>query len=137
MSISLIGLSVSLSQEGRLYQRNVLSSSSIFSLNSEPEASLVLRFYIMILQYYRSLLCLLSEGWILCHIRGSRGGDRGSGLTPTPKKSQNIGFLSNLLQISRKITKLPGQHSMLGHHQHACETPFKWRFAGGPMIARL
>ena len=26
---------------------------------------------------------------------------------------------------------------MLGHHQHASETPFKWRFAGGPMIARL
>ena len=26
---------------------------------------------------------------------------------------------------------------MLGHHQHASKTPFKWRFAGGPMMARL
>ena len=26
---------------------------------------------------------------------------------------------------------------MLGHHRHASETPFQWRFAGGPMMARL
>ena len=26
---------------------------------------------------------------------------------------------------------------MLGHHRHASEMPFKWGFAGGPMIARL
>ena len=26
---------------------------------------------------------------------------------------------------------------MLGHHWHASETPFKWRFAGRPMMARL
>ena len=24
---------------------------------------------------------------------------------------------------------------MLDHHRHASETPFKWRFAGGPMMA--
>ena len=24
---------------------------------------------------------------------------------------------------------------MLGRHRHASETPFKWRFAGGPMMA--
>ena len=35
------------------------------------------------------------------------------------------------------IIKLPSQHSMLGHHRYASETPFKWRFAGGPMIACL
>ena len=23
---------------------------------------------------------------------------------------------------------------MLGHYRHASETPFKWRFAGGPMM---
>ena len=34
-----------------------------------------------------------------------------------------------------KITKLPSQHSMLGHHRPASETPFKWRFAGRPMMA--
>ena len=26
---------------------------------------------------------------------------------------------------------------MLGHHWYDSETPFKWRFAGGPMLARL
>ena len=29
------------------------------------------------------------------------------------------------------------KHSMSGHHRHARETKFKWRFAGGPMIACL
>ena len=26
---------------------------------------------------------------------------------------------------------------MLGHHRLASETPFQWRFAGGPMIAHF
>ena len=26
---------------------------------------------------------------------------------------------------------------MLGHHRHSSETPFKWHFAGGSMMARL
>ena len=26
---------------------------------------------------------------------------------------------------------------MLGHHRPASETPFKWRFTGGPLMARL
>ena len=54
-----------------------------------------------------------------------------------PGKSQNIGFRTVLFRIPRKITKLPRQHSMLGHHRHASETPFKMRFAGGPMMARF
>ena len=29
------------------------------------------------------------------------------------------------------------RHLMLGHHRPDCETPFKLRFAGGPMIARF
>ena len=61
---------------------------------------------------------------------GSRGGDRGSGLPLENYK--NIGFLSNIGPDPLKITKLPIQHSMLGHHRPASETPFKWRFAGGP-----
>ena len=36
-----------------------------------------------------------------------------------------------------KISKLPSQHSMLGHQRHANEAPFKWCFAGGPMIGRI
>ena len=29
------------------------------------------------------------------------------------------------------------QHTVLGHHRLASETPFKWCFAGGPMKARF
>ena len=54
-----------------------------------------------------------------------------------PEKSQNIGFLSNTGLDPQKITKLPSQHSMLGHHQHASKTPFKLCFASRPMVARL
>ena len=64
------------------------------------------------------------------------GGGGAGGLDP-PEKSQNIGFLSNTGPDPLKITKLSFQHSMLGHHQHASETPFKWRFAGGPNMARV
>ena len=34
-------------------------------------------------------------------------------------------------------SKLPSKHSMSSHHRHASESPFKWRFTGGPMMARL
>ena len=59
--------------------------------------------------------------------------------TPPPWKITKIkGFLPILVQISRKITKLPSQHSiMLGHHRHASKTQFKWCFAGGPMMTFL
>ena len=67
---------------------------------------------------------------------GSRGGgDRGSG-TPL-KNHRNIGFLCNTGLYPLKITKLPSQNSMVAHHRHASETPLKWRFAGGPMMAQL
>ena len=32
--------------------------------------------------------------------------------------------------------KLLCQHLKVGHHRLASETPFEWRFAGGPMVAR-
>ena len=55
----------------------------------------------------------------------------------TPWKITQIwGFFAILVRIPLKITKLPSQHSMMGHHRHASETPFKWRFTGGPMMAR-
>ena len=66
---------------------------------------------------------------------GTGGGDRESGPPPPKKKKKkkniyikNIGFLKNTGLDPLKITKLPSQHSMLGHHQ---------RFAGGPMMACL
>ena len=39
-------------------------------------------------------------------------------------------FLSNTGPDPLNITNLPSQHSMLGHHRHASDMPFKWRFAG-------
>ena len=70
------------------------------------------------------------------HVRIQRG-DRGSGPPPPLKNRKNIGFPSNIGPDPLIIPKLPSQHSMLGHHQHASETPFKWRFAGWLIIARL
>ena len=61
-------------------------------------------------------------------MRGSRVGGGGGGQmvrTPPPGKSQKIGFLSNTDPDPKKITELPSQHSVFGHHR---------RFAGGPMI---
>ena len=49
-------------------------------------------------------------------------GDRGSG--PPLENYKNIGFLSNTGPDPLKITKLPIQHSMLGHHWPASETLF-------------
>ena len=53
---------------------------------------------------------------------GSRGGDRGSG--PPLKNHKNIVNLSNTGPDPLKNNK-------------DSETPFKWRLAGGPMMAHL
>ena len=74
----------------------------------------------------------------VAHALIQRGGGRGSG-PPTLKNHKNIGFLSNTGPDPLKIKKLPSQHSTCGHHRPApvSKTPFKWRFAGGPMMARF
>ena len=61
--------------------------------------------------------------------------DPEEGETPL-ENHKNIGFLSNTDPDPLKITKLSSQHSMLGHHRHASETPFKWCFPGRPIMAR-
>ena len=63
-------------------------------------------------------------------------GDRGSGPPPThpPEKSQSYRvFVAVLVRIAWKITKLPSQQSMFGHFRPST----KWRFAGGPIMARF
>ena len=54
--------------------------------------------------------------------------------------AQQIGFGKTQTRKSRfqiaHPTSQPSQHKKEGHHQHASETPFKWRFAGGPFVAR-
>ena len=54
-----------------------------------------------------------------------------SGLDPL-KNHKNIGFSSNTGLDSLKITKLPSQHLIMGHHRHASETAFRWRTDDGP-----
>ena len=64
---------------------------------------------------------------------GSRGG--GQGVRTPLKNHKNIVFFSNTGPDPLKITMLQSQHSMFGQHRPASETPFKWCFAGGPMMA--
>ena len=68
--------------------------------------------------------------------RGGGGAWRNGVRSTCWKITKNIGFLSNTGSDRFKITKLPSQHSMLSHHRPASETPFKWRFAGEPLMAR-
>ena len=72
----------------------------------------------------------------MCESRVEGGGQ---GVRPHPpwKITKNIGFLSNTGLDPLKITKLLFQHSMLGHHRPARETPFKRRIVGGPLMARI
>ena len=70
----------------------------------------------------------------ILHVRIQR---KGTGGRTLPENYKNAGFPSNARPDPLKITKLPSQHSMLGHHRPACETLFKWCFAGGPMMVRL
>ena len=78
-----------------------------------------------------------NEGQSLLTCADPEGGGGGAGGPDPPKNLKNIGFLSHSgPDPLKKNTKLPSQHSMLGHHQHARETPLKWRFAGGPLVTR-
>ena len=68
---------------------------------------------------------------------GSRGVTGGLDPPPPLKNYKYIGILRNSSLDPLKMTKLSSQHSMLGHHWHVSETPFKWRFAGWQMMAHL
>ena len=70
-------------------------------------------------------------------MRGSRGRRGQVVRIPSEKSPKKIGFPGNTGPDPLKITKLPSQYSMFGHHRHTSKTPFKWHFAGGPMMARL
>ena len=59
----------------------------------------------------------------------------GHGIRTPLKNHKNIRFRSNTGPYPPKTTKLLSQHSMLDHHRHASGTPYKWDFAGGPMMA--
>ena len=72
---------------------------------------------------------------VVIHVRIQRGGQR---VRTLPwKTTKTIGLLNNTGPDPLKITKLPIQHSMLGYHRPASETPlmaFRWRAVNGPPI---
>ena len=56
----------------------------------------------------------------------------------TPWKLMKIlGLFSPDPVKNHEATNVPNKHSMLGQHRPASETPFKWRFAGVPMMAHF
>ena len=68
-----------------------------------------------------------SPAQMLMCLRGSRGGGgEGRGPDPPPpwEITKLLGSLAILVLLPWKITKLPSQHSILGHHRPASETPF-------------
>ena len=87
----------------------------------------------VLLFVYSIIVCCSPHRSCVC-MGESRDGDTGV-LIPL-KNHINIGFLSNTGSDPQK-KKLPSQHSILSHHRHTSETPFKWRSADGPMMARL
>ena len=56
---------------------------------------------------------------------------------PPPENHENRFSLQYCSGSPRKITKLPSQHSMLGQHRPASETPFQWPFVGGTIMPHL
>ena len=68
------------------------------------------------------------------HAQIQRGGGGCGSKTPFPgpwKITKLYGFLAILVRIPWKIiTKLPSEHSMLGHHRPASETPIGVSLAG-------
>ena len=70
-------------------------------------------------------------------MRGSKGGRGAGGPDPLPLKNHKIYGSVPTCSGSLKNHKATKPGSMLGHHWLASETPFKWRFAGGPMMARF
>ena len=45
-------------------------------------------------------------------------------------------YYQEVCEMARtKYWAFPCKHLKPGHHRPAMETPFKWRFSGGPMVA--
>ena len=91
-----------------------------------------------VLNYQLSTHGFLCSDWAvaqaeLSHCTHSMGVPRGAhGVWNPISKSQKLwGSLAILIRIP------PSQHSMVGHYRHASQTPLKWCFAGGLMMAHL
>ena len=74
------------------------------------------------------------DKYVICR---SRGGTGGSGPPPPEKITKNKGFLSNTGLDPLKNHKATEPTFNVGPSPAASKTPFKWRFAGGPVMARF
>ena len=76
--------------------------------------------------------CVVKRLYLLQMFTDQNNGliQRGGGVLDPPEKPQEYKVSLQYWSGSLKITKLPS------HHCHASESPFKWRFAGGQMMAR-
>ena len=84
------------------------------------------------------LTILLKNPESKLNARIQKGGE-GAGVRfpPNLEKHKAVNFRYELVWIPLKSTRLPNQHSMLGHHWPANETSFKWRFVDVAMMARI
>ena len=62
-------------------------------------------------------------------------GGQGFQTPPLPEKSQNIGFLSNTGRDHMKNHKATKPAFNVGSSSAHQENPFKWSFAGEPMLS--
>ena len=83
--------------------------------------------------YWKYAKAMRTIRWVFSIYIGQSHAGQGSG---GPENHKNIEYLSNTGPDPLKFSKIPSQHSTLGHHRHPSQTPFKWRFAGGPTMAR-
>ena len=71
-------------------------------------------------------------------VGGGGGGDRGVQSPPPPLKNhKNIGFLRNTGADPLKNHKATKPAFNVGPSRFTSKMPFKWRFAGEPMMAHL
>ena len=75
----------------------------------------------------------ISVDIVRSHARILRGGGQRVRTPATPENHKNIEFLSKTGPDPLKFSKLPSQHSTLGHHRPASKTPFK----GVSLVGRL
>ena len=81
-------------------------------------------------------ICLNIYNYVLYEVHVHARTNKKSPDPPPPLKNhKNIGLLSTTGPDPLKNHKASKPASMLGHHPHTSEPPFKWRFAGGPMMA--
>ena len=72
--------------------------------------------------------------YVWCHFADPEVGGQGSRPTPPLRNHKGMGFLSKNGPDPLSNHKGTKTAFNVGHHRPASETPFKWRFAGGPMM---